>query len=283
MSSVSISVVINTLNEEIYLPYLLRSVRSWASEIIVIDMYSEDKTVEIAESFGATVYMHENVGFVEPAREFAISKASGDWILMIDADEIVPYPLSRLLIDIAESGEFDLVSIPRFNYLCGGPLMTAKWGPTQDTSIRFFKRGMLSTSSQIHAGIHPVEGSSIHNIPYRRGYATIHFNYLNFTDFISRLNNYTTIQAEQFLQSEKKSGYLVAIYSASREFAVRFFKFKGYRDSWRGFYLSLCMAFYRLITHAKVKEIEDAGNRESILNNYLEIAEGVVVEYERKN
>jgi len=283
MGSVSISVVINTLNEETYLPYLLRSIKSWTDEIIVVDMCSEDNTVKIAKSFDAVVYMYEKVRFVEPARAYALSKATGDWILMIDADEIIPQPLSKLLIDIAEEGEFDLVRIPRFNYLCGGPMMTAKWGPTQDSPIRFFKRGMLTTSSKIHAGIHPVEGAKIHHIPYRKGYATIHFNYLNFADFISRLNHYTTIQAEQLLQSEKKSGPLRAIYSASREFISRYFYAKGYKEGWRGFYLSLCMAFYRLITHAKVREIKSVGNRERILNNYLGIAEGLVAEHERKD
>ena len=93
-----ISVVINTLNEEKNLAYTLRSVQSWASEIIVVDMHSTDKTVEIAKTHGAKVFYHEPTGFVEPAQEFAVAQASHAWILLLDADEVVPKPLSERLL-----------------------------------------------------------------------------------------------------------------------------------------------------------------------------------------
>ena len=71
-----ISVVINTLNEENNIGACIESVQGFADEIVVCDMYSDDRTVEIAESYGAKVVFHERVGFVEPARFFAISQAS---------------------------------------------------------------------------------------------------------------------------------------------------------------------------------------------------------------
>jgi glycosyltransferase involved in cell wall biosynthesis len=83
-------VVINTLNEERRLPYALRSVQDWVDEIVVVDMHSDDKTVEIAEAFGARIFTHERVGYADPARAFAFARATGDWILILDADELVP-------------------------------------------------------------------------------------------------------------------------------------------------------------------------------------------------
>ncbi|MGH9356058.1 MAG: glycosyltransferase family 2 protein, partial [Terriglobia bacterium] len=128
-----ISVVINTFNEEKNLPYALRSVQTWADEIIVVDMHSEDRTVEIARQFGAKVYFHERMGFVEPARAFAIGQASGDWIMVLDADEIVPEPLSRKLIEIAHGDEgVDAARLPWVNYLLGAAIRHTGWGPSQD-------------------------------------------------------------------------------------------------------------------------------------------------------
>ena len=72
-----LSVVINTLNEEENIKKAIISVKNIASEIVVVDMRSNDKTVEIAKSMGALVYKHKKTGYVEPARNYAISKAKG--------------------------------------------------------------------------------------------------------------------------------------------------------------------------------------------------------------
>src|SRR3989338_841094 len=82
-----VSVVVNTINEGKYLDGCLKSVRNLADEIIVVDMYSEDESVKIAKKYGAKVYLHERMAYVEPARNFAIEKATGDWILLLDPDE----------------------------------------------------------------------------------------------------------------------------------------------------------------------------------------------------
>ena len=91
MTGVALIVVaflINTYNEEANLANALASVVTWCDEIIVVDMYSTDKTVEIAKSFDAKVSYHDHTGFSEPARKQDISKATGDWLLVLDADEL---------------------------------------------------------------------------------------------------------------------------------------------------------------------------------------------------
>src|ERR1700692_4417067 len=98
-----ISVVINTLNEERDLPYALRSVQPWADEIVVVDMYSSDRTVEVAKQFGARVVLDKGPGFNMPPRESAIQQATKPWIFVLDADELVPYSLSKALRRIAEA------------------------------------------------------------------------------------------------------------------------------------------------------------------------------------
>ncbi len=87
-----ISVLINTFNEERNIKNCLESV-SWADEIIIVDMYSDDKTVDIAKNYTDKIYYFERMGYADPARQFALKKATHEWVLIVDADEMVPLEL----------------------------------------------------------------------------------------------------------------------------------------------------------------------------------------------
>ena len=144
-----ISVVINTLNEEGNLPYALRSVHTWADEIIVVDMHSEDRTVEIAREYGARVYFHDRIAAFDGARAFAVSQATGEWVFLLDADEMIPQPLSLKLMQIASDDTADVVIVSRLNYLLGGPLGNTGSGPYQDRHPRFFKKDKIDLNPRI--------------------------------------------------------------------------------------------------------------------------------------
>src|SRR4051812_14037292 len=98
-----ISVVINTLNEASTLERAIKSVE-WADEVLICDMNSDDNTVDIAKKNGARVIRHERLSFVEPARNFSISKTENEWVLVIDPDEEIPESLAKKLVEIADSG-----------------------------------------------------------------------------------------------------------------------------------------------------------------------------------
>ena len=89
-----ISVVINTCNNEKIIRECLESVKNF-DEIVICDMYSEDKTLEIAKEYNCKIVMHEKTGWVEPARNFAISHATNEWVLVVDSDEIITEELSK--------------------------------------------------------------------------------------------------------------------------------------------------------------------------------------------
>jgi glycosyltransferase involved in cell wall biosynthesis len=277
----TITVVINTLNEERNLSYALRSVESWADQIVIVDMHSDDRTVAIARSFAAEVYLHERMGFVEPARAFGIAQAVGDWILLLDADELIPRQLSRELLDIAASDGADVVSIPMVNLLLGSPMRGAGWGPAQDRHIRFFRRGHLAMPTEIHGSMQPVEGSRRYEIQYRDGVAMIHFSSMNSAQFIEKLNRYTDVEAYQAHERGERHGDVRSIIAAAKEFSVRYFLRAGYRDGWRGLYLSIFMAFYRIAAGAKMHEIYSIGSRESVRRRYNQEAERLLAEYSR--
>ncbi len=253
-----ISVVINTFNEERNLGFALGSVCRWADEIVVVDMHSDDRTVEIAEQYGAIVHLHPQVHFVEPARAFAISKASGDWIFVLDADEMVPKALSDKLLLLSEDSSADVFMIPRLNYLLGAPLHHTGWGPFEDRQLRFFKKGAAVMNDQIHGYVRPASGARVISLPYRNDSAIHHFNYINSSHFIQKLDRYTTIEARQAKDRGERASKLKAAIVTLATFVDRYVRRQGFRDGWRGFYLSGFMAAYRWATYAKLEELLSA-------------------------
>jgi glycosyltransferase involved in cell wall biosynthesis len=276
-----ISVVVNTLNAERWLDYALRSVRTWTDEIVVVDMHSTDRTREIAEAHGARVLLHEPVGYVEPARKFAIDQSTGDWILVLDADELVPEPLSRQLRAIAASGTADAVSIPRLNYILGAPILHTGWGPDQDRHIRFLRRGCVQLPSRIHGAIQATPSSRLHRLPAQPGGALVHFNLGNMSDVASRIDRYTTIEAAESRGRGETAQEGRVLVRGIAEFFNRYVRLGGWRDGWRGLHLSTWMAMYRVVTDAKLRELELALSPDAIVTDYRRVADEALLGYER--
>ena len=117
-----ISVVVNTYNAEQHLKGVLESVKDF-DEIVICDMESTDHTLDIAKEYGCKIvcFPKQNYTIVEPARNFAIQQASHEWVLVVDADEIVPSTLKQYLYDITSDTRQQVhgVYIPRRNYFMG--------------------------------------------------------------------------------------------------------------------------------------------------------------------
>ncbi|HTV53422.1 MAG TPA: glycosyltransferase family 2 protein [Terriglobia bacterium] len=274
-----ISAVINTFNEERNLPYALRSVKQWVEEIVVVDMHSQDRTVEIARQFGAKVCLHEGPGFDYAPREFAIAQASGEWTFVLDADELAPIGLSRELRSIAEQDKTDVVLIPRRNYASGAALKHGGFGPEEDYQARFFRPDKILASSVAHRDFLPAAGSRVLRLPYKPGQAIEHFAFPDYSSWFERMNRYTTIEARQSLARGKRTGAFRALSKSLRTFLRLYIRRRGYRDGWRGFYFSLGSAFYVLVVHAKLTELLLAGPRERTIASYQAEAERILGEY----
>lgn len=276
-----ISVVLNTLNEEARLPYSLRSVRAWADEVVVVDMRSDDRTAEVARSFGAVVHLHDRVGYVEPARAFAVAQSSGDWVLVLDADELVPRGLAQRLVLIAGENSCDVVRLPRQNWILGVPLGHTGWGASQDGQLRFFRRDALELSDDIHRGMAPRPGARVLDLTRESEAALVHFSHTDVEAFAEKTNRYTSIEAAAGHSRGERPSIARAVTSAARQFAARYWRYGGWRDGWRGFHLSALMAFYQLATEAKLAELDAGVTRESSIARYRAEAERLLAEYER--
>jgi glycosyltransferase involved in cell wall biosynthesis len=275
----TISAVVHTLNEERNLPFALRSVRPWVDEIVVVDMASDDGTVAVARAFGAHVVAHERVGFVEPAREAGCSHARGDFVLMLDADEIVLEPLSRRPRSLADGDEADLVRVPRVNYLLGGPLAHTGWNCDRDMQTRFFRRGMLRPSPWLHGQPAGTPEARWMNLAPDPGVALVHFNYLDTTHFLHKLDVYAGLDAVQAQARGERPSAPVTVARMAREWLTRYVRHAGFRDGWRGFSLSALMVAYHVAVYAKQCELGDVGSREEAARRYRHEAERLLAAY----
>src|SRR3972149_3786685 len=143
MKGIKLSVVIITLNEEKDLPRCLESVSGLADEIVVVDSGSTDKTVEIARSYNAKVYVRKFDNYANQ-KNFASNMTQGEWLLALDADEEIEPELVReiKLLFSKEKKEYIAYSIPRKNIILGKLIRYSRWQPELDRHIWLWKKGV---------------------------------------------------------------------------------------------------------------------------------------------
>lgn len=247
-----ISVVINTLNEEDNLPRALASVKKFADEIVVVDMKSDDKTVDIAKKAGAKVYEYKRTGYVEPARNFAIGKATGKWILIVDADERLPGGLAKKLKEIVKNPSANYYRIPRKNLIFGKWVKHSRWWP--DYNIRFFQKDFVSWSEIIHS-VPMTQGKGL-DLPAREDLAIIHNHYESIEQYIERMNSYTTLHAKGLISEGYKFSWKDIMAKPTSEFLSRYFAGEGYKDGIHGLALAMLQAFSELTLYLKIWQSE---------------------------
>ncbi len=248
---IKLSAVINTKNASDTLNDCLKSVE-FADEIIVVDMQSNDDTKKIAAQYTDNIFDHEDVGYVEPARNFAIDKAQGEWILIVDADEIIPHSLKDHILELIAQGpnnEIDCYKIPRKNIIFKRWIDSTGWWP--DYQVRLFKKGTVNWSEKIHG--QPEIKGNITELPAAEKFAIFHQHYTSVHQFVERLNRYTDHQADQQAENTQLTTASLAN-SFFSEFFSRFFHHEGNSLGAHGLSLSLLQASYELIVKMKIWE-----------------------------
>jgi glycosyltransferase involved in cell wall biosynthesis len=181
----TLSIAMIARNEEKNLPRTLEAVR-WADEIIIVDSGSTDRTPEIAESFGAKHFFNRDFRGHPEQKTIALGKCTGDWILLIDADEVVSPELAAEIRQTIQNPQFEAYWIPRLN------LFMSRWmkhgGFYPDRKLRLFKRG----SAQMETEVGP------HGTPQFAGpkgvlkHDLMHYAYPSFDQYLSHMNDYSS-------------------------------------------------------------------------------------------
>jgi glycosyltransferase involved in cell wall biosynthesis len=242
-----VSVVIITLNEENNIKSCLESAK-WADEIIVVDSGSQDKTVEICRQYTDFVYDIPWQGFGKQ-KNYAVDLAHFDWILSIDADERVTPELKGEIGDLLkEELKFPGYFISRKSYFGKRLILHCGWFP--DFTIRLFnrKKGRFN-DVQVHESVQ-ING----NVGYLR-HPLIHFTYKNISDFLIRMNRYSTLAAIDLFKEKKKGAVLKMIFHPPATFFKMYFLKRGYKEGFPGMILSGLYAFYTFVKYSKLWEL----------------------------
>ena len=286
---VTLSVVIITHNEEANIGRTLESVRPLVSdgkgEIIVVDSGSTDRTVEIAKSFGAKVFVEEWKGYAAQ-KNSAIDKATGDWILSLDADEELDLDLQRSLSDTLESlqrvddlgqqenaheltvldarsdleyhigvklnSDFRGLWIPRKNEFLGRWVRHGGFWP--DPKLRFLQRGSGRFEDRaVHEDIRLSGKAS----KIRYG-GLIHHSYPTLSDYIDHMNRYSSLGAEMVVakaNGKVRFSVINIVLRPLATFVYNYFFRLGFLDGREGLLLHLYHAVYVSWKYAKAWEL----------------------------
>jgi Glycosyl transferase family 2 len=237
----TITGIVHTRNEERNLPDALCSLE-WVDELLVVDMESDDRTVEIAREFGAKIMHVPNVGYVEPARNAAVTSVRTDWICIVDADERVPEQLARTFDRVSRENLADVVQVLWRMWVAGRFLENSGWRQWQ---TRFFRTGSVEYSSRIHSL--PQINGRVAQIPFSAETALIHLSYDDLTHFVEKLNRYTDREAEG-LDGEAPMAWPQLMAHLRQEFA---WHWTPAQDGPLSAALAVSMLYYRFIAQAK--------------------------------
>ncbi len=243
----TISVVLITLNEERNIDRCLSSVR-WADEIIVVDSFSSDNTVERARAYTPHVYRNEYLGSTKQM-EWGIEHATGDWILLIDGDEEVSPDLATELQSAARTAGMAGYELLRKPWAFGRWIEHGGWFP--DYQLRFFRRdSFVVNHEEVHGGF------TTRGPCGRLGGLVYHYTYESLFAYLERMNEYTSLQVSNRLKVRPDASprWYNLLLSPVSHFLRMFFSKKGYRDGMNGFLLASLDALYSMTLYAKVWE-----------------------------
>ena len=242
-----VSVVVIAKNEEKNIGDCLESA-GWADEIILVDGFSSDKTVEIARRYTDAIFQRA-MDIEGVHRNWAYRKARNEWVLSLDADEMVTPELAKEITRTVTSGtEYSGFAIPLRNYIGDYWVRHGGWYPAG--KLRLFRRDAFKYEE---VGVHPraiLDG--------RWGRLTsdiIHKGYPDFGHFLDSLNRQTSEEAKKWVDDKRQMSFGLALWKAFDRFSRAFIMKKGYKDGFIGFMVAFFAALYQMLSFAKYWEL----------------------------
>ena len=248
MEKIPLSVAIITKNEEENIRFCLQSI-SFASQIVIVDSGSTDKTLEFAAEFGCEIYSEEWLGF-GPQKQSAIDKCRQPWILVLDADERIPPDTADIIKKIVTASNVKEAgfSFPRKNYFQERWIKHAGWWP--DRIVRLFRKeaGRMTT-----AIVH--ESVEVQGIVGTLDAVIDHYTESRLSKIIQKIDKYSTLGAEAAFREGKISSTGGAFMRAFFTFIQDYFFRLGILDGMPGLTLAVTDSVNKFFKYAKLSEL----------------------------
>lgn len=250
-----LSAVILTKNKEQIIASLIDSLK-FCEEIIIIDDYSQDQTIDKAKEKNAKVYLRKLDGDFADQRNFGMEKCREDWIFFIDADEEISTDLAieiKNKINFFEAQEISAYYIKRRDIWWGRPACAGrelKFGETKKARQKGLIRLVKKNSGKWIGAVHEVFKTS--------GKTSILNNYLKhkphqtISEFLKEINFYSTIRAKELFKQEKRTNVLEIIFFPFAKFIYNYFLNLGFLDGVSGFVYIFIMSFHSFLVRAKL-------------------------------
>jgi glycosyltransferase involved in cell wall biosynthesis len=247
-----VTAIIPTYNEEAHIEAAIESV-SWADEIIIVDSFSNDKTVELAKKFNVKILEHEYINSASQ-KNWVIPKASHPWIFLLDADERCTPELKDEILTIIKMGTpFVAFWIYRINHFMGEKIRFSGW--QSDKVIRLFKRDDCRYQNlNVHAEIETKgEISVLKN-------KLIHYTYKDLMTYLKKADRYTTWGAqdrfEKFKKNNKTIGPGYIFFRPIGRFLRHYFLRLGFLDGAHGLVVSMLASYNVFIRALKIWRLQ---------------------------
>ena len=230
----------------------LRSLQWADSLLVVVDDRTVDATAEISALCGATVVVRRFTDYAQQ-RNAALDVAEDDWVLFVDADEVVTPELAEEVRRVTKAGRVAGFWVPRRNILFGHWVRNAGWSP--DYQLRLLRRSLARyrEDRSVHELV-DLQGAEGHlENPF------IHYNYSSVGQFIGKQRVYSRMEADDMYRRGLRAKPQNFVLQPWRQFWRRYFTLRGYRDGWVGLLLSVLLAYYELKTYTRLSSLPHGG------------------------
>jgi glycosyltransferase involved in cell wall biosynthesis len=246
--ALTLSAVIITFNEERNIRRCINSLQGVVDEIIVIDSYSTDQTREICEALKVTFLQKRWEGY-SAAKNYGNQQAKGSFILSIDADESLSDELRKNVLEVKPILE-GAYSFNRLTNYCGRWIKNCGWYP--DKKIRIFpKNSACWNNSELHEDLILKEFT---RETFLEG-DFLHYSFGSLEEHIFKINQYTSIEAQQAFKSGKKANIISWIFGPLFKFFKIYFIHKGFLDGLHGFLIASFSSYSKFLKMAKLKQL----------------------------
>ncbi len=246
-----ISGVVLARNEEVNIVGCLEALQPHVDEILLIDMESSDRTVELATPYVDRLLTHPLVRNFDGARNIAIDAAQHDWLWFVDADERIPAATGQLIRETVRNhgDEFEAISIP-FKSYCGGQWMKhCGWWPGY-TGTRVLKRGHFRYADRIHGGV-KLDGRELRVAP-DSSLGVDHYGIRDIEHYTEKVNRYSSAEAENLAAAEKRWDWRAAISDMMQEMWLTYERHPGNLDGEWGWVAAWMSGQYRWLAQSKL-------------------------------
>jgi glycosyltransferase involved in cell wall biosynthesis len=241
-----ITAIIPTLNEEIHLKDAINSV-GFADEIIVIDSFSTDRTLEIAEKMNVKIIKRKFDNF-SSQKNYAIEQAKYDWIYMLDADERVTEKVrEEILKAVKNPKDFVGFYVRRTFYFAGEKINYG--GCQRDKVIRLFLKQYATYKGVVHEKI-VAEGK----LGFFKNKID-HFSYKSYNHYISKMNHYGALRSQQFFEEGRKVNFFHILIKPCARFFIHYFIGLGFLDGFTGLIFAKIQAYSVFVRYVKLRSL----------------------------